>query len=95
MESTQLSPASSDGDSVNDVFNFPPIEDDELLQATCKAIETGQLTPIIKQELKCVIQCRRLADGKGELSINLTPRSCIKREVFMHFVNFFNELHHF
>jgi hypothetical protein len=34
---------------------------DALLEATLVALETGELTPLVKEELKYTIQSRRLA----------------------------------
>lgn len=44
--------------------------DMELLQAAVTAMETGSLIPLIKQELQCKIQCRRLSQGKPEMSVS-------------------------
>ncbi|KAK3092997.1 hypothetical protein FSP39_009824 [Pinctada imbricata] len=33
------------------------------------ALETGELTPLVKEELKYTIQTRRLAEGKEELQV--------------------------
>ena len=42
---------------------------DELIEATLTALETGVLTPLVKEELKYTIQSRRLAKGQGELGV--------------------------
>lgn len=47
--------------------------DKELLDATMTVLKTGKLTPLIKEELKCTIQNRRLARGQEELMVDLTP----------------------
>ena len=41
----------------------------KILDATIKALNSGSLTPLIKEELRCTIQSRRLAEGKGELKV--------------------------
>ncbi|XP_033735255.1 basic leucine zipper transcriptional factor ATF-like 3 [Pecten maximus] len=66
-------------------------ENAKILEAACVAMETGSMTPIIKQELRFIIQSRRLAEGKSELSeldvkfvppvtTELTPEEHIKKE---------------
>jgi hypothetical protein len=45
---------------------------DALLEATLVALETGELTPLVKEELKYTIQSRRLANGQGELGVQFT-----------------------
>ncbi|XP_012935234.1 uncharacterized protein LOC106011146 [Aplysia californica] len=41
----------------------------KIVHATIEAFQTGTLTPLIKEELRCTIQSRRLAQGKGELQV--------------------------
>lgn len=43
--------------------------EEKILNATIKALSSGSLTPLIKEELRCTIQSRRLAEGKGELKV--------------------------
>ena len=45
---------------------------DALLEATLVALETGELTPLVKEELKYTIQSRRLANGQRELGVQFT-----------------------
>lgn len=45
-------------------------EDDRLMGAAEAARISGTLTPLIKEELWCVIQSRRLSQGCEELVIN-------------------------
>ncbi|OWF52436.1 basic leucine zipper transcriptional factor ATF-like [Mizuhopecten yessoensis] len=49
----------------------PPHAQDEetLVAATLLALETGDLTPLIKEELKYTIQSRRVSEGKRELQV--------------------------
>ncbi|XP_064600812.1 cyclic AMP-dependent transcription factor ATF-3-like [Liolophura sinensis] len=46
------------------------VEDDRLMSAAEAARISGTLTPLIKEELWCVIQSRRLSQGCEELVIN-------------------------
>ncbi|XP_021359964.1 cyclic AMP-dependent transcription factor ATF-3-like [Mizuhopecten yessoensis] len=63
-------------------------EDAKMHEAALVAMETGNMTPIIKQELRCLIQSRRLAEGKSELYVDfvppvmteLTPEELLKKE---------------
>lgn len=45
------------------------INDEQLLDLAKTAEETGNLLPLIKEELKCKIQAKRLAAGQEELNI--------------------------
>ncbi|XP_063418643.1 basic leucine zipper transcriptional factor ATF-like 3 isoform X1 [Mytilus trossulus] len=40
-----------------------------LVDATLLALETGNMSPLIKEELKCTIQSRRLAKGQHEMEV--------------------------
>jgi len=42
----------------------------KLRRAALESLETGRLTPILKEELKYCIQTRRLAQGKTELVLS-------------------------
>lgn len=52
---------------------FGEIEDFDLRKATNAVLETGELTPIIKEELKLFIQTRRLSHGQDELTVTFSP----------------------
>lgn len=52
---------------------FEEIEDFDLRKATYDVLETGQLTPIIKEELRLFIQTRRLSHGQEELTVTFSP----------------------
>lgn len=54
-------------------FEFEEIEDYNLRKATNAVLETGQLTPIIKEELRLLIQSRRLQLGQDELTVTFSP----------------------
>ncbi|ESO90091.1 hypothetical protein LOTGIDRAFT_164395 [Lottia gigantea] len=51
------------------------VQDPSLRRATYASLETGQLTPLLKEELKCRIQSRRLSEGKEELLVDFTSPS--------------------
>ncbi|XP_033735254.1 cyclic AMP-dependent transcription factor ATF-3-like [Pecten maximus] len=63
-------------------FTFPAIMntahscgpvDEELAKAVRACEDTDSILPILKEELKCTIQKRRLAEGKTELTVQFTP----------------------
>ncbi|KAK3092841.1 hypothetical protein FSP39_007807 [Pinctada imbricata] len=54
---------------VPDMDNTTLKQNEKILEATKMALETGELTPLVKEELKYTIQTRRLAEGKEELQV--------------------------
>nr|KAG5710732.1 hypothetical protein BaRGS_035134 [Batillaria attramentaria] len=58
-------------DSPDDAFlhELSCLSDVALLRATVESLHTGRLTPLIKEELRCRIQSRRLSEGKDELTV--------------------------
>ncbi|XP_041353199.1 basic leucine zipper transcriptional factor ATF-like 3 [Gigantopelta aegis] len=44
--------------------------DQKLADAAREVLLTGRLTPLIKEELKCKIQSRRLSMGQDEMEVN-------------------------
>ena len=49
--------------------------DQKLADAAREVLLTGRLTPLIKEELKCKIQSRRLSMGQDEMEVNFeAPR---------------------
>nr|XP_022331333.1 uncharacterized protein LOC111129329 [Crassostrea virginica] len=55
-------------------YDLPKSSQDSLMDAAWVALDTGDITPLVKEELKLTIQSRRLASGKGELRVNFnTP----------------------
>jgi hypothetical protein len=58
---------------------------DALLEATLVALETGELTPLVKEELKYTIQSRRLANGQGELGVQFTDPIPTEVRIFTSF----------
>lgn len=66
------------GENMKDNMNDLKLEfdqmDNKIIAATLKAFESGSLTPLIKEELRCTIQSRRLAEGKSEMKVEFkTP----------------------
>ncbi|OWF50325.1 cyclic AMP-dependent transcription factor ATF-3-like [Mizuhopecten yessoensis] len=49
------------------------LETEKLNQAFLCSVQEGDPLPLIKEELKYLIQSRRLADGKEELNVNFHP----------------------
>ncbi|XP_071081087.1 basic leucine zipper transcriptional factor ATF-like 3 [Haliotis cracherodii] len=47
--------------------------DKRVVSAAREAIQSGSLIPLIKEELWCKIQSRRLSEGQGELTLLSTP----------------------
>ena len=48
------------------------MQNKNLIDATLVALETGNLSPLVKEELKYTIQSRRLAKGQTELAVDFT-----------------------
>lgn len=44
--------------------------DAQLFIAALESFQTGKLTPLLKEELRCQIQSRRLSEGKDELVVS-------------------------
>ncbi|XP_076463734.1 cyclic AMP-dependent transcription factor ATF-3-like [Babylonia areolata] len=51
------------------------LSDAVLFKATVQSLHTGRLTPLIKEELRCRIQSRRLSEGKDELRVQFESPS--------------------
>ena len=60
--------------------------DDKLACAAVRALQDGNLTPIIKEELRLTIQSKRLKKGQGELSV--TFREPTEEQVRKHLTQF-------
>jgi hypothetical protein len=54
-------------------LEFIPNSQDKLMDAALVAMDTGDITPLVKEELKLTIQSRRLAAGVGELQVEFEP----------------------
>ncbi|KAK7103239.1 bromodomain-containing protein 4-like [Littorina saxatilis] len=48
------------------------VQDEKLVVATLASLESGDPSNIIKQDLRLIIQSRRKAEGKGELTVDFT-----------------------
>ncbi|XP_021353809.1 proto-oncogene c-Fos-like [Mizuhopecten yessoensis] len=60
-----------------EVINVNSITDEKLRSATLESLETGKITPLLKEELKCRILTRCLEEGKElspERAIKIQPR---------------------
>ncbi|XP_060071228.1 uncharacterized protein LOC132551135 [Ylistrum balloti] len=91
LQRDMCSPKTSTLPSSSTTPSLPPPhvqEDKTLVAATLLALETGDLTPLIKEELKYTIQSRRVSAGKKELRVGfrqpqtykLTPDEVIRVE---------------
>ena len=60
--------------------------DDKLAYAAVRALQDGNLTPIIKEELRLTIQSKRLKKGQDELSV--TFREPTEERVRKHMTQF-------
>lgn len=50
------------------------VQDEKLVVATLATLNSGDPSNIIKQDLRLIIQSRRKAEGKGELTVDFkTP----------------------
>lgn len=63
-------------------FECLPNSQDKLMDAALVAMDTGDITPLVKEELKLTIQSRRLAAGIGELQVQFEPPQ--QKEVKLH-----------
>lgn len=60
-----------------EVINLNLITDEKLRSATLESLETGKITPLLKEELKCRILTRCLEEGKElspERATKIQPR---------------------
>ena len=65
------------------------IEDEVLQNASLEASKAGNIMPLLKLELQCKIQCRRLERGQGELDLRKSsPPRKRRAEVWSHFIFF-------
>lgn len=62
-------------------------EDQKFASATRRAMETGDILPLLKVELKYLIQSRRLSEGKEEMSVSfcapppINEVGCYKKQI--------------
>ncbi|XP_046561988.1 cyclic AMP-dependent transcription factor ATF-3-like [Haliotis rubra] len=52
--------------------SVPVMVDEKMVAATLAAIETGSITPLVKEELKCSILTRRFVEGKEDIKVEFT-----------------------
>lgn len=50
-------------------------ETEKLCKAALQSFHTGRITPLLKEELKYHIQCRRMSEGKDELILDNEART--------------------
>lgn len=51
------------------------MHNNQLFDATVTALETGNLSPLVKEELKYTIQSRRRAKGQRELKVDFPEQA--------------------
>ncbi|KAK3093371.1 hypothetical protein FSP39_014694 [Pinctada imbricata] len=70
IEDVLLSKKDEDEDTKVNDSNNDTDDTDDIVRAGKVALETGDLTPLVKEELKYTIQSRRLQQGKNELYVS-------------------------
>ncbi|KAL4238492.1 Cyclic AMP-dependent transcription factor ATF-3 [Mactra antiquata] len=65
------------------MFSVDDIDEAKLHIAALEAYSTGNITPILKEELKYYIQSRRLSEGKNELVVDFNQNTHIKKETIL------------
>lgn len=68
--SSPCSTAHSDSAEEGSPLSLLGVGDEGLVTAAAQALEKKSLIPLLKQELWCKIQTRRLSEGKGELVLS-------------------------
>lgn len=74
------------GDKYNLCFRDRLFEDmngskdgnDQLLRAFEESFQSQSFLPLLKEELKCKIQCRRLSKGEGEMKVQFEEQKVYK-----------------
>lgn len=56
-------------DSLFEDMNGSKDGNDQLLRAFQESFQSQSFLPLLKEELKCKIQCRRLSKGEGEMKV--------------------------
>lgn len=51
---------------------------DQLLRAFEESFQSQSFLPLLKEELKCKIQCRRLSKGEGEMKVQFEEQKVYK-----------------
>lgn len=65
-----------------------PKNDEELLKALKRSFSSRSFLPLLKEELKCKIQCRRLSEGEDEMKVQFQE----KKEYQVYFNSFFKNI---
>ena len=69
-----------------DNFQFNAGNNPDLQKATNEALQSGTILPLVKEELKCSIQSKRLKEGKSELTVQFEdPKPDIVSWLFLFF----------
>lgn len=63
----------ADDGNIHDYSHVGALSEKKLITATMVALETGSLTPLVKEELKYTILSRRVAEGKPDIDVNYFP----------------------
>jgi hypothetical protein len=64
----------------SDAYNF----DDELFNRAKESVETASLLPLLKDELRCKIQTKRMSQGLEELKVDFhikPPMNIIEKNI--------------
>jgi hypothetical protein len=85
MDITGYEQVPFDPSSIMETYN---IKDKDLADAAAKAMVDGNMTPLIKEELKCSIQSKRLKAGKPELKVEFTDPEPCQVSNFFHFFKY-------
>ncbi|CAH1792391.1 unnamed protein product [Owenia fusiformis] len=64
--------------TINMADVFPKFIDASIAEAALEAVTTGSIMPLVKEELKCTIQRKRLASGQNELETETKLPRCEK-----------------
>ncbi|XP_062616185.1 uncharacterized protein LOC134277906 [Saccostrea cucullata] len=60
------------------MHNLQKENDEKLSQAVYESYQTRSCLPLLKEELKCKIQCRRLSRGEDELKVRFEEQKVYK-----------------
>lgn len=57
------------GNLFEDMNGIQERNDQQLIRAFQESFQSKSFLPLLKEELKCKIQCRRLSNGEGEMKV--------------------------
>lgn len=57
------------GTLFEDMNGIQERNDQQLIRAFQESFQSKSFLPLLKEELKCKIQCRRLSNGEGEMKV--------------------------